>query len=346
MILATQKLIEYYKTAKYRDLTIVWAYVHTIIRYGNVSDADVLLDVFLDDPTDHCHENLLDVVAALGGVKHAELIYKDCFESNLLKPNICDDVLHALGYLNYEPAKDALLYYALANGDKINHSTNKSAVLGLLHLDCSDSEDKIKQAIESTYGKGLFHEFIPALACKLSDQEEILEQLYRFGSTVVSTDCNGGIVLGFSLCGDSGRKYFNKILWNDHWELYAVGTGSHYWAYVGMQNLGISFQELYAEIKAMQTENLEYKIRVVHDLLRTKINFRGLYPLRFIKPREESFQSIYENLFAWETPNLANNIREVVQDSDLSEDIFQLENILINRIEEEIKENNQKMIEE
>jgi hypothetical protein len=60
--------------------------------------------------------------------------------------------------------------------------------------------------------QNIFPEFLPALICKLPEKEIELEQLYQWGEKFASTDCNAGIILGFSLCGDEGKIYFKKAL--------------------------------------------------------------------------------------------------------------------------------------
>lgn len=97
-------------------------------------------------------------------------------------------------------------------------------------------------------GKHLFNEFVPALSFK-TKREELIEELYQWGSETASVDCNAGILLGIALYGEKTRRLFKKILWDRCWEAFSSSTGTGYWAFVGMQHLQISFAELYKEIK-------------------------------------------------------------------------------------------------
>lgn len=334
MIQATQRLSELLQSSQRIDYTIVRAHIKTIVEYGDVSDADVLLKVFLDDSINYNSSLLLNAIAVLGNEQHARILTEECLDNNLLKKDFCSEIFHTIGYIGYDPAKEILLNNALY----ADYFSSRDAVLGLLHLDCSEYQSEIKKGIESIYGKHLFNEFIPALTYKLHYQDEVLQKLYEYGSTVVSTDSNAGIILAFSLCGDLGREYFEQVIWHPHWETLPSGTGTHYWTYIGTQNLRITLNELYAQVKESKyNEILEHRLYVFDGLLSNFIEQTEIHPFRFIKANKESYESVYENLFMWKTPNEANNILDLARKVGLHNTFFDLERRLTLRVEEEVK---------
>src|SRR5690606_11515800 len=104
-----------------------------------------------------------------------------------LNEDFPEDILEILGQMKYEPVKPVLALYAFHTSD---YYPNMSAVLGLLHFDCHEYQKQIKSSIEGILNKNLFPEYLPALVCKLEDPKKLLAQLYKSGSTTISTDCN------------------------------------------------------------------------------------------------------------------------------------------------------------
>lgn len=336
MILATQKLLDTFNGNQKPDFTIVSALVSCVEKFGNISDTDVLLECFLVDPTDSYRRNLLRAINAFGDFSHTQKLLENCFNGKKLKKDYPSEILHTLGYVGDENSVELLLHNALYEND---YYSSKDAVLGLLHFDCVVFESQILAAIKETYGENLFNEFVPALVCKLSEPTEVLENLFKYGSTITSSDCNSGVILGFSLCGKVGEEYFRKVLWHPHWETYPSGTGTDYWVYVGMQNLGITLNELYQEVKETEsTKDLEHKLNVFEGLLEKRVR-NERHSLRFIKPTEKSFESIYQNIFAWETPNEANNIEDLGKKLGHLNRFFELRRKLEFRLQDEMLHN-------
>ena len=335
MILATHKILEIFSSNRKPDFTIVSALVSCVEQFGNISAADVLLDCFLADPTDSYRADLLCVIDAFGDFSHTQKLIGNCFNGKKLKKDYPTEILHTLGYIGDENSVELLLHNALYEND---YYSSKDAVLGLLHFDCGEFESQILAAIEETYEKNLFNEFVPALVCKLSEPTEVLENLFKYGSTITSADCNSGVILGFSLCGKIGEEYFRKALWHPFWEANCGATGTVHWAYFGTQNLGITLSELYQEVKNSETDALAHRLSVIEGLLKDKIG-NVSSPLRFIKPIEESFEAIYENIFAWETPNEANNIEDLGKKLGHLNRFFELRRKLEFRLQDEMLHN-------
>jgi hypothetical protein len=176
------------------------------------------------------------------------------------------------------------------------------------------------------------------LVSKIQNPSKILPQLYQLGSTVCSTDCNAGIILGFALSGNKGEAYFRQVLFEPWWETYSSATGTVYWTYVGMVSLGIRFADLYQPIKKKSSKiDLTYQLTVLYHLLNIKINAQGIFPLKFIDLSQmESYISIYRQLFQWENPNQRNNIIDLAKTVNLDEKFYNLEQLITHKIGEEL----------
>ncbi|ESU25056.1 hypothetical protein FEDK69T_02460 [Flavobacterium enshiense DK69] len=291
MIRATQKLIEYLNLEQDRpDVSVFHSLVNSILKFGTKSDADILLKKFLEAPFDDNNSYFFDVFRKFGDVDFAEKIYDQAIKDNRLLEQADSEILQLLGDLKYEPVKETLAYYVFGDMGSDYYFRAHSA-LGLLNFDCAEYQVQIKGAIEQCYGKSLIPEFIPALVCKLSDRTSYLEPLYELGNDYASTDCNAGIMLGFSLCGEEGKQYFKKALFNGNWEFFSGGTGNYVFAYKGLKNLNISFAELYSIIREIQDDKkLGYALWVLF----------GLFELR-VKDYEndniESFMSLYSTFY-------------------------------------------------
>ena len=148
-------------------------------------------------------------------------------------------------------------------------------------------------------------------------------------------------MLAFSLCGNVGKTYFLKALWDDHWECYGGGTGTDYWTFVGLQNLGIGLIELYQILKETEHEALlRHQMRILKAMLACKIS-RGvgsLPILRFMESPTETFLDIYKALFVWENPNLANNIMDLAKKVEEEDGLYELEKMLLGCIDKEMND--------
>jgi hypothetical protein len=335
MLSITPELIEILQSTNAQDSSIIDAYIRAIRQRGSAKDAQALFNFFLKNPSDYYSGYLLPIFAQFGNQNTAKTLMELCFVNETLQAGIHEDVLHVLGRLGFVPALPILRKYAFEIED---YYLSRSAILGLLHLDCQKFENQIIAEIEKTYNQNLFNEFVPSLVCKVQKPTGILQKLYQLGNTVCSTDCNAGIILGFALSGRAGEAYFRQILFDPYWETYSSGTGTVYWTYIGVVSLGIHFADLYQVIKKNSTKiDLAYHLEVLYHLLNTKINAQGIFPLKFIDLSQmESYISIYRQLFQWENPNQRNNIIDLAKTVNLHEKYYELEHLITHKIGEEL----------
>lgn len=328
----TNRLLEHLRST-YPSYTIVSNYVQSIRKLGTREDVSILMTHYYKNPTASHVDYILSLLYDFGTLSDAEDLWFNSFENGRLKPNYSEEILHLLGYLGLQESSTVLLDYALHSGD---YGLNKNAVLGLIHLDCSSYQEELLEEIEACYGKSFFAEFSPALVCKISNQYDTLSHFYKLGSTVVSTDCNAGIVLAFSLCGELGRDFFWKVLWDHNWECLGGGTGTDYWAYIAMQNLNISFLDLYKIIQATTDEGiLEYQLNVFKSLFRFQL-MDAPHPIQFVKPSPISFVELYQNLYAWKGANTSDNLIDLARKVGLSDEFYQVEKLLEGKMREEM----------
>lgn len=307
MLSTTTKLIGYLNDKeRYRNYSVIGSMIYAIIKCGSKEDADELLGQYLANPFDSKYFDLLSVFKKFGDSSYAEKLYDLLVEDDRLAEDADTEVLALLGHFHYEPAKKMLANYAFGLIDTSYYYT-KDAIIGLLNFDCDEYQAQIREEIVKCYGQGLFSEFIPALVCKLHDRAEFLEPLYELGSKYASTDCNGGIVLGFSLCGEEGKKYFRKILFDPDWETYGGGTGTDHYTYKGLKNLGITFRELYGQVRQItDKKELEYALSVLLAMVRKRIYDRYDQDI-------ETFSEIYQLLFGWKNENESDNIHDLIK---------------------------------
>ena len=328
MIQSTKDLIAYLNlTDKQLDYSIVGVYIDAILSCGTKADANALLACFLKKPNDPYRSDLLKVIREFGDETYAQQLADKCFNNEVLIENIPEDVLEIMGFLKYEPYKSILSKYVFGQIQS-DYCTEKAAILGLLPLDCTEYQELILQEIQKCYGQGLFSEFVPALVCKLNDRTETLEKLYQLGKEHASTDCISGIILGFSLCGEEGRPYFKRILFDPDWECCDRGTGSTAFTYQGVKNLNISFRDLYQQVLAVENEpELTYRMEIFLALLESGIRDRKFAEM-------ESLTELFELLFAWENPNKRNHFWSLIDQVEKQDQGYSLETALIQKMRE------------
>ncbi|MFC7440468.1 HEAT repeat domain-containing protein [Laceyella putida] len=345
MLAATQMLIRMFKSEESRSTPVALAAARFIRKHGSIEDVNPLLDLFLEDPTDFDRRHLLDPIRVHGNQETADRIYRECFEHKKLKKNMPEEILSCLGYLEYEQSQPILLNYIKEN----DWHLSTEACLGLVHLSCQGIEEEIYQEIQSCMGKPLFNEFVPVLSCK-TKREDLIDQLYHWGSTIASVDCNAGILFGIALYGEKTRELYKKILWDERWEADGSATGTRRWAYFGMQHLQISFGELFEEIKEMvrhpyETADLRHRLFVLHALLECKI-FDNHIPIKFARITSESYADIYRVLFSWSTPyqddSIIGLVGENISDAEDKERhlsmFYAVRSLLEAKIEQELTE--------
>jgi hypothetical protein len=342
MLTITQRLIDHIhcKDQTGQPLVLSSSYIHTILKCGSIQDAEALLTTFMEQPADYERAYLLPVLGQFGNASIAQTLFERCFDANGLKANMPEALLQVVGQLRYYPAADIICSYALI--EKNDYYASMYGVLGLLHFSCAGYEQQIEAAIRNTFDKNIFNEFVPSLVCKLPNRKELLPLLYKHGSGICSTDCNAGILLGFALSGEEGAGLFRQALFDQDWEVYASGTGTRYWASVGMPYAGVGFKELYTHLlQEVDEKKLAYKLLVFEGLLTARLG-QVENPLVISGGEKESLASIFEWLFGWETPNRRNNILDVAEKAG-ERDLFDaLEKTLQLKVEEELLVNSLK----
>src|SRR5690242_450782 len=106
MLSITQELIEhlYASDRKGQPPALSSNYIHTILKCGDRKDAEALLPVFLEKPSQFYRAQLLPILAKFGNNAIAHILFENCFEANQLKADMPEELLHILGQLRYEPA--------------------------------------------------------------------------------------------------------------------------------------------------------------------------------------------------------------------------------------------------
>jgi hypothetical protein len=329
------------------------AYGATIARLGAREDAWALFAAFLENPAKRAY--MLTPIRVLGDGELAHELFQACVQNGRLCDGMPEDILLCLGYMGYVLAESLLWKYVAQKADYGDHGYDygSAACLGLLHLPCVALKEAIAAEITSHSGKNWWDvELLPALACK-TGHSSLLEELYQWGSTTASTDCNAGLVLGIALYGEQGSAYFKRLLWNPDWEAHASATGTRHYTYLGCRYLGISLFDLYSELQAhiqrgSSQKQLQYGFKLVESMLGCFIDDDGLphQRLKFLPASPVSAQSVYETLFLWSHPNKDDSIIGLVgqlveSDADtrqsLQQGLYELEQSLLVRIEREIE---------
>ncbi|MDY3551935.1 hypothetical protein R5W24_001015 [Gemmata sp. JC717] len=272
MLNVTRELVDGIRAASpgaHAAWVLARARVAIVARHGGPEDADALLELFLEDPADYQRAGVLDAVMRRGTRGTARKLASACLVGGRLQEGVQEQVLHALGFLGYAEARDTLWQYAVGEIET-SYDGQMGAALGLLSLSCDGLEREIESAVRACAGKNLFPEFLPILAHKVGNPE-LLPLLFDMGQTTASTDCNGGLVYGIALFGETGRPYFDRLLFDSHWETHGPGTGTGGWTYHGFRHLGGSVAEVARQLRAchsaMSYESWEYHVRVWLELV-------------------------------------------------------------------------------
>lgn len=325
MLQATKDLLDYCRQSVPFGLRVK-AYLSFIEDYGGEEDAEALLDLYLTHPRAF---QLLPTLQKVGSTKTAERLFAHCIENYRVKEEFyLGDVFTALAYMGYQPVEE-VLYHRLQHEECLD----SDECVALLHFSCTGYEAIIREKILKYKNQHLFPEFHPLLASKVPDPD-LPDLLYHWGTYWASVDCNGGLVLGLALYGESERDRFKQILWDSSWEANGTSTGTIYWTFTGMQYLGITFQELFQEIKASVEEGMEegeisHRLYVLRDLLEHRIHPYTDLPLRFVS-MQETCEEIYEaldNFIEW----LAYNGIEGYSDFFGTKELFHM------KVEQEIQ---------
>lgn len=321
MLKITQELLSSLKQ-KNTEPAVMQSQLKAILSCGNKTDAAALLDYYLANPSDNHTDYMLEIFSKWGDAEFAQKIFNSRIADNKLVDEDAPEMLELLGQLKFELVKPVLIHYAFSESS--DHYLHKYAVLGLLHFNCDELAELIEQKIEETIGKNLFAEFIPALVCKLKQPEALLARLFESGRDYCSTDCNAGIIVGFSLCGEVGKTYLYEVLFDESWEADATATGTAYFTYRGLINQQISLVNL-AQLVITQEDERKQKqgLQVMFSMLNIRVN-------DYTENVIDTFQDIYVKLFEWGSDLRLFNLAEKYELTDTFYQLFKLVEIKLN----------------
>jgi len=237
---------------------------------------------------------------------HAKKLYEIYTENDKLKYGNSELLLHCFGYLGYQESINMLMYYLddpdSENDEYFTYDSMVKSALGLLSLDCSEFKKEIGNKIFSYKGKGIFNEFMPALACK-TDNKDILGFLYELGNEA-STDCLNGIVLGISLFAENGKEIFDKVIFNPNWEIADGGTGIARYLHLGLKIQNYSITEIFDMFKNIisdennnfntVTETFEIMITILNGFI---FNYSKQIFIKGIKEYKIDYINMYKTIF-------------------------------------------------
>ena len=142
MLRATTELIAYLKVEKSeRDVTIIQSLVNAIMKCGNKTDMDAILNQLQDDPFDFHYSYLYPIFKKWGDEKVAAQIFKVAISNNRLLDANRPEVLALLGYLKYAPVKQVFVDYIFAS------RLNKFLVFCVVCSDTSSNDIFLSSAI-------------------------------------------------------------------------------------------------------------------------------------------------------------------------------------------------------
>lgn len=326
MLAATQQLLLYFSSPPTeRNLAVIDAYVQAIVCYGTLTDAMALLPLYTAHSNHYHYTALLPVFKQHGNATLSEQLFAAAIDNKQLKDDVDPSILEVLGCLKHPNIQPILAHYIFDNQPTLYY-VSKYAVLGFLNFDAQEYQESILKAIEACYGKSLFPEFVPALVSLLNKPSEVLEKLYTLGNEYASTDCNAGIILGFARCGELGRAYFKRVLFDAQWEANSEGTGTLHYAYLGLMHLNITFESLYYEIISMPTTHRSYALSTFLNLLKHHIQWSA----------RGSWLQLYQHLFSWKNENERNNLIDWSEEHHLENDAYEIQTLLVMAIKNEI----------
>jgi hypothetical protein len=335
---ATRELVDGIRAARpgsFSASALASARAAVVARYGGPEDADALLDLFLEDPTDARRAEVPTALMRIGTADTAARLMSACVAAGRLKEGVAESVLHALGFLGLAEARDVLWAHARGSG----WYEQRAAALGLLNLACDGLESDIEAAIRNCAGKNLFPEFLPVLAHKAGNPD-LLGTIFELGRTIASTDCNGGIVYGVALYGERGRAHLDDILFDPNWEAFGGGTGTQVWASHAFRHLGGSLAELARRIRAgAETRTAagpEYRLCVWLALAECWLDDR-LSPLRNERYPDEPAADVSAAAFDWSSDHTDDSLTALARaDAALARSARAIEVRLADRMTAEV----------
>jgi hypothetical protein len=282
-------------------------YIEVINRHGTLIDSEKLCQLFLEtkDPA------LLRPIMLHGSTAIANDLFTKAIVNGKLHPDFPPETFFTLSYLGHAETEHLLfgIYKQIFDG-KVDWDLHRIVCLSLLNYSCSTYKNLIENEIEKCLTVHLFPEFIPVLACKTGDAA-LAERMYEHGNTKASSDASAGLILGIALFGEKYKSIFKSIIWNPVWEAGSTATGNGHYTLMGMRSLNISLLELYQELQNIIAANEDKTLANFHEfvgLLRINLIAPEQYHLKSIKKQQESFTTLYHELFKWKNPNFDDSI--------------------------------------
>lgn len=165
------------------------------------------------------------------------------------------------------------------------------------------------------------------MVCKLQNRSEILEELWQSGWRFCSTDCNAGIILGFSLCGDEGKSYFKKILYNSRWEADSTAISTAHYTYLGSINQHFSLIQFFNELLTVDDEEKqEQGLQVLLTMLHYRID-------DYIHGCPDTIMDLYHGLFSWQEQN---TLVDLATQHQLEGQAYKLRDLMEIKLNEEL----------
>lgn len=324
MLTVTQKLIQHLHQ-EIKDIKYISACVYAILRQGAQADSKALFEHFVSLPLEFYSTCLLPIFEHWADEEMIARLAERYFrEKELIEENY-PEILALLAKLNFLPIKDILVKYALNNNPHCDYYLQKHAALGLLALDCSDIQGEILSSIEATYHKNLFPEFVPALVSKLSDKTQVLSRLFDTGKQYSSTDCNAGIILGFSLCGEEGRPLFEKVCRDPDWEADSLATSTGYYTYQGFKHLKIPLCSFYDQLLSIEDAAVQtYALKILLTAIELSLNALPGQTL-------DTFCTLHQHCFTAE-----ESLQTLTKKLEVKKDIYALKRMIEMKMREEL----------
>jgi hypothetical protein len=342
MLQTTRELLDRYAGEGVASLE-EQAYLDVIDERGTRADIEGLLEAFLQWPAGH--GALLPVLARRGDAEVAHRLMERCLTTEgRLRDGMPEDLLHAVGYLGYQPVEEAL--WAAVTDGVTGWAEAASACFGLLNLPCVGLRDRIAAEIERHAGENFWpSEYLPALAIKTC-RDDMLPLLVDWGRGNASTNCNAGLILGIALYGDAGRAAFSQLMWDPYWEAHSTATGSIRATYTGARYLNMTFVEMLTAMRGQLAQaNLanadkRHAVRVVLGLLDVwaKPPWLGLRGVPDA-PSETPVDLLRH--FEWSNPlrddSLAADVHSVFDDDSEIAELYRLRDVLTAQAREQLK---------
>jgi len=264
--------------------------------HGTAEDATAVVSHLMAHP--HDCDTLLPILRALGTSVMAAQLFDAFAAGGVLSSEMSPALLETIGYLDYEPATPVL--WKIANDWP--HPQSRAACLGLLDLSCSGLECDIASAIDSFKGKGIFPEFVPALAFKCANPQKLFDIVDLSGHT--NADNNGGIILGFAAFGQPGRRFLDRVLTEPRWKANETATGAAAALQTAFYGLGLKPSDLFRAIQADASTGadptiLRYRVECLLNLVPSlEMTSSGKWNTpRLFQTARETPHAIYKALF-------------------------------------------------